>query len=214
MAPRNTSEFISRVDFPPKRLTKTIKLAHLPHLLITALAVGLLLSAIPVYSQDIDDVMNGLDQDFKFGGKEDIKQNNKTTTNEALREDTAITDSQPNLVDVAFFVKEYGMGGPNISLEIFASNIPTFTFGEGTVQLGSFPANSTRSLKITCNNGPCEFYVFIIKGALFSPSQLEDTGPTTILLSDGQMTTLSFKMNKDNSGQARPVPTPPPPIPS
>lgn len=174
----------------------------------------LLLFAVPAYTQDIDDVMDSLDQDFRFGGKEDIKQNNKSNTNEALREDTAITNSQPGQVELVLFIKEYGMGGPSISLEIIASNIPTFTFGESTLHLGTFQANSTRLMKITCNNGPCEFYIFIVKGALFSPSQLEDTGPTTILLSDSQMTTLSFKMNKDNSGQARPVPTPPPPIPS
>lgn len=70
----------------------------------------LLLLAIPAYSQDIDEVMDGLDQDFKFGGKEDIKQNNKSNTNEALREDTAISNSQPGLVNVEFFAKEYGLG--------------------------------------------------------------------------------------------------------
>ncbi|QPJ60896.1 MAG: hypothetical protein G3M70_02930 [Candidatus Nitronauta litoralis] len=215
MASRNTSGFAGCAAYPSKNPPEIFQLEHLFRILITALVAGLLLFAGPIHAQDIDDVMEGLDQDFKFGGKEDIKQNNKTTTNEALREDTAISNSQPGQVDVLFFVHEYIMGANEISINV-SGITPSFSFDEGSYQfnLGSFPANSTRSLKITCNNGPCEFYVFIFKGALFSPSQLEDTGPTPLILSDGQMTTLDFKVNKDNTGEIRPLPSLPLPTPS
>ncbi|QPJ62921.1 MAG: DUF4402 domain-containing protein [Candidatus Nitronauta litoralis] len=43
---------------------------------------------------DIDDVINGLDQDFNFGGKEQIKGQNKELANEQNREDIKIQEAE------------------------------------------------------------------------------------------------------------------------
>ncbi len=174
----------------------------------------LLLIAVPAYTQDIDEVMNGLDQDFKFGGKEDIKQNNKSNTNEALREDTAISNSQPGLVDVLFSIFENNMDNNSISVEIVGTGLLANGVDGNTVQSQSqLQPDSIHTLKVSCTGlGFCEFFIFNIKGALFIPSQRIDSGAFAVTLSGGSMQTFQFKVNKDNSAQSRPVPPPPPPV--
>lgn len=203
--------------FPPSWQTppRRFKWVGLIQFLTLTFLTGLLLFVVPAYAQDIDDVIGGLDRDFVFGGKEDIKQKNLSNTNEALREDNSITRSTtPGLVDVEFFIKEYDIDTESILVEVVGQGtIASMVNGTTTTGSIQLEPNSTHTLKVTCQGvmfGGCEFYIFIIKGAIFIPSQLADTGNVPPFLGVGNMATFQFKVSADNSAPARPIPTPPP----
>ncbi len=170
-------------------------------------------------------MMEGLESDFKFGGKEDVKRQNITNANESLREDISIANASNSntgnsntstLVDVLFSIHEYIGDGDSITVDI--ANVSTLATGvDGMTVTGSaqLQPDSTHLLRVSCiGSFNCEFYIFISKGALFIPSNLEDTGNASgVFMNAGNTITLQFKVNKDNSAQAKPAPSPPPQTP-
>ena len=170
--------------------------------------------ALADWGDDIDSVMQGLDSDFTFGGKEDFKRSQKQSVNEQLREDNSITQSTSSgLVDVKFFVKEYFADGTTLSVDVVGEQAIASGV-DGSTATGSVPLKpgSIHTFKLTCTGiNSCEFWIFIIKGALFNPSQLDNTGSIPLFIGGGNMTTFQFNVSADNSASDKPVPAPPPP---
>ena len=179
----------------------------------------LVLSLIPfsgavVAQDDIDDVINNLEADFQFGGKEDVKQSNLNNTNEQNREDIKITEQEnlQNAQDAAAVMVDV-----ILDLETVTDPITVEIVGGSTLVSGSmgfsqhnlqFPAGSSQTLKITCNGSSCSYHFFFVKGATWDST----TGPAleTNTSGMGNMDTFLFTVNGDNSGPTliNPGPTP------
>lgn len=89
--------------------------------LVVALLFGLgfILTFLPAQlpAQDIDDVIDGLDQDFSLGGKQEVKQSNVAAANEQNREDIKLKEEE-----------EINAGGATVTGNIIVS----FTGGPPT----------------------------------------------------------------------------------
>ncbi|QPJ60895.1 MAG: hypothetical protein G3M70_02925 [Candidatus Nitronauta litoralis] len=138
--------------------------------------LGVMLTVLPVQlpAQDIDDVIEGLDQDFSFGGKQDIKQDNVATANEQNREDIKIQENEAAHADAPtvtgnlnitfaagpptneFTLNSLIVDGTNVPVNIAGINIPGGTvavpISNVTVPSG---VNFTLGLSLTCTMGPC-----------------------------------------------------------
>ncbi len=149
-----------------KRLNKKACLAG-----ILAAFLWTLVTVMPTHlpAQDIDDVIEGLDQDFSLGNKQDIKESNKNTANEQLREDVQIQNSElstnTNTVTISYTavvdpshiqVNSVTVAGQTVAI----NSIETVT-GMGTetttVPVGAIATGQTIpvSLSISCLTGSC-----------------------------------------------------------
>lgn len=172
------------------------------------------LSGSVLAQDDIDDVLNNMDKDFKFGSKEDIKRTNLNNTNEQNREDIKITEqenlenSQNTAVVMVDVMLELETVTDPISVEIVGG--PTLVsnsmgFSQHNLQ---FPAGSSQTLKITCEGASCTYHFFFVKGAIWDST----LGPAleTVTSGMGNMDTFLFTVNDNNSGPTliNPGPTP------
>lgn len=171
-------------------------------------------SSAVVAQDDIDDVINNLDADFQFGGKDDVKQSNLNSANEQNREDIKLTEqaNQQGSEDTAVVMVDV-----TLDLETVTDPITVEIVGGSTLVSGSmgfsqhnlqFPAGSSQTLKITCNGSFCNYHFFFVKGAHWDST----AGPAleTDTSGMGSMDTFLFTVNEDNSGPTlvNPGPTP------
>jgi len=162
---------------------------------------------------DIDSIIEDVGQDFQFGGRDDVKQQNLTTANETNREDVKIEEEEererqeqqtttttttttttppPNpMVDVSLDMEDILGGSMNVSLVgggTLASNV-SLNLVSTTIQLAP---GSSHTVSINCP-GSCGYWLFFTKGAVFdSPPVFDGCFTGTI--------TYSFQVNADNSG--------------
>ncbi|QPJ61607.1 MAG: hypothetical protein G3M70_06795 [Candidatus Nitronauta litoralis] len=192
--------------------------------LVITLSIAMFQASLPhsAWAQDIDEVIQGLEQDFGLGNsKNDVKRSNLNAANEQNREDIKIKEQEglsggegeeeeeAVLVDILLDIEETGydssitvefVGGPTLATGIIGS------MTQASLQL---PAGSTQSLKITCDVADaCSAWLFFIKGATFISSA---EGPNGFFdsMSPGAMTITQIKVNADNSGPTNMNPGPP-----
>ncbi len=163
-----------------------------------------------VWAQDIDEVIEGLEQDFGLGNsKNDVKRSNLNAANEQNREDIKIEEQERSaggggeaevLIDIILDIEEVGFDSA-ITVEIVGgSTLATGIIGSMTQASLQLPAGSTQSVKITCNIADaCSPWLYFIKGATFIGS---GEGPNGFFdsLAAGAMTTIQIKVNADNNG--------------
>ncbi len=162
--------------------------------LIGFLAVALMLGlpdALPMreaqaqWDGDIDSVIESLDQDFSFGGKEDVKRSNIQRSNEQNQEDIKIqeeeaiaaaaanTPAPANTTTVVFTSTELGSpNGTDFLKVIFAGAVIADGLdGSSVTRNVTVAKGSTQTLSVTCQAAlsvSCDFVVDIISGGTFS----------------------------------------------
>lgn len=128
-----------------------------------------LVTVMPTHlpAQDIDDVIEGLDQDFSLGNKQDIKESNKNTANEQLREDVQIQNNEQssNTVTISYTAvvdpSHISVNSAIIAGQTVAINSIETVTGMGTetttVPVGAIATGLTIpvSLNISCLTGSC-----------------------------------------------------------
>ncbi len=138
--------------------------------------LGVLLTILPAQlpAQDIDDVIQGLDQDFSLGGKQEVKQSNVADANEQNREDIQIRENEAANADAPtvtgnlnitfaagpptneFTLNSLIVDGTTVPVNIPGINIPggtvTVPISNVTVPSG---VNFTLGMSLTCTMGPC-----------------------------------------------------------
>ncbi|QPJ60894.1 MAG: hypothetical protein G3M70_02920 [Candidatus Nitronauta litoralis] len=163
-------------------------------LVIFLAAVWAVVTILPTQlpAQDIDDVIQGLDQDFSFGGKEEVKQSNKAVANEQNREDIQIVAKE--MLDAAaahtnVIITYNAIIDPsNITVNSVADGITTLPVGEtlnvvgsgvvgATIVTGINPGlvNTPLYISLTCNTAPNCNVSFSVGGGITCP--LVTTGP-------------------------------------
>lgn len=155
--------------------------------------LGVMLTILPsqLPAQDIDDVIKGLDQDFSFGGKQEVKQSNKAVANEQNREDIQIEAKE--MLDAAaaaasVIITYNAIINPsNIFVNSIADGIVTLSVAQpvtvngsgivGTsIVTGINPGlvNTPLFLTLTCQSATCNVS-FSVSGGVTCP--LVTTGP-------------------------------------
>ncbi len=181
------------------------KLSLVSCLLIALWAVLTVLpSQLP--AQDIDDAIDGLEQDFSFGGKQEIKRNNIAAANEQNREDIKIEEKA--MLDAAaptanVIITYNAIINPsNITLDSISDGIVTIPVGEiinvmgagvvgGTIVTAINPGltNTPLFLSLTCNTSPNCNVSFSVGGGVTCP--LVTTGPFAFGSTQNFMATCS-----------------------
>lgn len=193
-------------------------------ILVITLSLTLSQVSLPptAWAQDIDEVIEGLEQDFGLGNsKSAVKRSNLNAANEQNREDIKLKEQEGSggtegeegtegaegtggqtvaLVDIILDIEEVGFDS-SITVEIVGgSTLATGIIGSMTQASLQLPAGSTQSLKITCDVADtCQAWLFFIKGATFIGSA---EGPNGFFdsISPGAMITAQIKVNANNTG--------------
>ncbi len=189
-----------------KRLNQKNRYASL--LVILFAAIWSVVTILPTHlpAQDIDDVIQGLDQDFSFGGKQEVKQSNKAVANEQNREDTQIEakemlDAAAGNVNVIITYNAI-IDPSNITVNNVSDGITTLPVNEtlnvvgagvigATIVTGINPGlvNTPLFLNVTCNTAPNCNVSFSVSGGITCP--LVATGPFANGSTQTFMTTCS-----------------------
>lgn len=204
------------------------KSALIAGFLAITLSIAMYQVSLPhsAWAQDIDEVIQGLEQDFGLGNsKNDVKRSNLNAANEQNREDIKLKEQERAsgggaegeedeeeevvLVDIILDIEEDGFDS-SITVEIVGgSTLATGIIGSMTQASLQLPAGSTQSVKITCDMADsCAAWLFFIKGATFISSA---EGPNGFFqsMAAGSMTTTQIKVNADNTGPTNVNPGPP-----
>ncbi len=157
--------------------------------------LGFMLTVLPAQlpAQDIDDVIQGLDQDFSLGGKQEVKRSNVAAANEQNREDVQIEAKA--MLDAAsananIIITYNAIINPsNITVNSVADGIITLPVGVNinvngagivgpTIVTAINPGlvNTPLFVSLTCNSGTCNVS-FSVSGGATCP--LVTTGPFT-----------------------------------
>ncbi len=149
-----------------KSLNKKSTVVRVLFALVLALAL-IIPAQLPAV--DIDDAIGGLEQDFSFGGKEEIKRGNLDTANEQNREDIKIEEgvAAGQLLTITYsamvtshirtnFISVLGQQININEAEVvtgMGTETATFLFPSANLQAGlTFPL----FVSVTCLTGNCE----------------------------------------------------------
>ncbi len=130
--------------------TRTFKRKLITGLLALSMTFGMAgtlpyREALADWGDDIDSVMEELDSDFQFGGKEDFKRSQMRSVNEQLREDIQILNSASG--NISFTIAELGAPAGNNLQVIFPADIGAGISGPVLVS-GLDGASVTRNINI------------------------------------------------------------------
>ncbi len=151
------------------------------------------------WGDGIDSVMEDLDSDFQFGGKEDVKQSQLGTVNEQLREDIQIKENEeqnqaPTDGNITFTITELGAPiGSNLKVT-FPATIGMGVSGPVLIN-GLDGATVTRNINIPLgvalqlvaqclSPSACDFIITINSGGTFT-SLGASTGSQMLAASSG-----------------------------
>ena len=165
--------------------TRTFKRKLITGLLALSLTLGMpgthsLREAQADRGEDIDSVMNELDSDFQFGGKEDFKRSQMQSVNEQLREDIQIKRDEELSANgtIVFSITELGAPTGNnlkvtfpatIAMGITGPVLINGLDGATVVKNINIPLGEALQLVVQCLSViACDFNVTIISGGSFS----------------------------------------------